>query len=68
MQVVIVDDSFSMTANVTKGVTRWDLACDTLQILSELAADYDDDGVDILFLNSAHSIKVAEFYLAQDFA
>ena len=58
MQVVIVDDSYSMTEKVAGDVTRWDLACDTLQILAELAADYDDDGVDVFFLNSKHALKV----------
>ncbi len=57
-QVVIVDDSYSMTERVTAHCSRWDLACDTLQILAELAADYDDDGVDVFFLNSRHSLKV----------
>ena len=53
-----MDDSFSMTEKVAGDVTRWDLACDTLQILAELAADYDDDGVDVFFLNSKHALKV----------
>jgi hypothetical protein len=47
-----------MTERVTAQCSRWDLACDTLQILAELAADYDDDGVDVFFLNSKHSLKV----------
>jgi hypothetical protein len=57
-QVVIVDDSFSMTNRLFGQCSRWDLACDTLQILAELAADHDDDGVDVFFLNSKHALKV----------
>ena len=56
-QVVIVDDSFSMTSRLFGQCSRWDLACDTLQILAELAADHDDDGVDVFFLNSKHALK-----------
>ncbi len=53
-----MDDSFSMTQRVVGDCSRWDLACDTLQILAELASDYDDDGVDVFFLNSTHALKV----------
>lgn len=53
-----MDDSFSMTTRVVGEFSRWDLACDTLQILAELASDYDDDGVDVFFLNSKHALKV----------
>ena len=58
LQVVIVDDSYSMTYKAIGECSRWELACDTLQILAELASDYDDDGVDVFFLNSKHALKV----------
>jgi hypothetical protein len=46
-----------MTSHLFGQCSRWDLACDTLQILAELAADHDDDGVDVFFLNSKHALK-----------
>ena len=58
--VFIADDSGSMTmSSVPKGSrvlgkdepTRWDELCGTLQMAVELAACFDDDGVDIFFLN-----------------
>ena len=47
-----------MTYKAIGECSRWELACDTLQILAELASDYDDDGVDVFFLNSKHALKV----------
>ncbi|KAJ6469056.1 hypothetical protein C8R47DRAFT_1055686 [Mycena vitilis] len=51
--VVLVDDSGSMTlAGSNKSKTRWSEASDALEKLAVIAADYDEDGIDIYFLNS----------------
>ncbi|KAJ7631882.1 hypothetical protein DFH06DRAFT_1223147 [Mycena polygramma] len=51
--VVLMDDSGSMTlAGSNKSKTRWSEACDALEKLADIAAEYDTDGIDIYFLNS----------------
>ncbi|KAE8225452.1 hypothetical protein CF319_g1809 [Tilletia indica] len=54
--VFIVDDSSSMHVNEqpdgSMGPSRWDEARDALAGVVELARHYDEDGVDIVFLNS----------------
>ncbi|TFK61517.1 hypothetical protein BDN72DRAFT_828200 [Pluteus cervinus] len=47
--VIIVDDSDSMYGN------RWVKAGEALQDLARVASQYDEDGLDILFLNSLES-------------
>ncbi|KAK6987960.1 hypothetical protein R3P38DRAFT_2661192 [Favolaschia claudopus] len=54
--VILVDDSQSMThCGSTRGVSRWCEARQALQTLAEIAHKYDEDGIDIHFLNAKHS-------------
>ena len=51
--VFIVDDTGSMTQSITKdgsGPERWDVTVQALGHIAELAARYDEDGIDIRFL------------------
>lgn len=54
--IFIVDDSSSMNVNErpdgSMGQSRWEEARDALAGMVELAAKYDDDGVELHFLNS----------------
>jgi len=51
--VILMDDSGSMTLPGSKrGVTRWFEAGQALEALAEAAQKYDNDGIDIYFLNS----------------
>ncbi|KAK7055362.1 hypothetical protein R3P38DRAFT_2846632 [Favolaschia claudopus] len=53
--VILVDDSGSMSESGSKrGVTRWFEAGQALQALAEVAQRYDEDGIDIHFLNNKH--------------
>ncbi|PWN92804.1 hypothetical protein FA10DRAFT_263558 [Acaromyces ingoldii] len=58
--IFIVDDSSSMNVNErpdgSMGQSRWEEARDALAGMVELAAKYDDDGLDIHFLNSEKSL------------
>jgi len=56
--VFIVDDSGSMhLADGDVGPSRWEEARDALAGVVELARHYDDDGVDIYFLNSEERLQ-----------
>ncbi|KAK0527861.1 hypothetical protein OC834_004268 [Tilletia horrida] len=59
--VFIVDDSSSMNVNELPGggigPSRWEEARDALSGVVELARHYDEDGVDIFFLNSDASLQ-----------
>ena len=54
--IFIVDDSSSMLVNEqpdgTIGPSRWLEACSALASVTKVAAQYDDDGIDIHFINS----------------
>jgi hypothetical protein len=57
----LVDDSISMTGS------RWNEARDALAGLVKTALKYDEDGVEIFFLNavdSGQTVKVGSFYQA----
>nr|KIR46827.1 hypothetical protein I312_03718 [Cryptococcus bacillisporus CA1280] len=45
--VFLVDDSSSMTKD-----RRWDQACQAIMEVADLASRYDDDGIDVYFLNN----------------
>ncbi|KIR29410.1 hypothetical protein I307_01314 [Cryptococcus deuterogattii 99/473] len=45
--VFLVDDSSSMTKD-----QRWDQACQAIMEVADLASRYDDDGIDVYFLNN----------------
>ncbi|KAF8172794.1 hypothetical protein K438DRAFT_1981281 [Mycena galopus ATCC 62051] len=54
--VILVDDSFSMNWPGSKrGLSRWDEARKALEPLAEAAQKYDQDGIDIHFLNDPRS-------------
>ncbi|KAF8172801.1 hypothetical protein K438DRAFT_2023665 [Mycena galopus ATCC 62051] len=54
--VILVDDSFSMNWPGSKrGLSRWDEARKALEPLAEVAGKYDQDGIDIHFLNDPRS-------------
>ncbi|KAK0540542.1 hypothetical protein OC835_000628 [Tilletia horrida] len=59
--IFIVDDSSSMNVNELPGggigPSRWEEARDALSGVVELARHYDEDGVDIFFLNSDASLQ-----------
>ncbi|KAJ6515334.1 hypothetical protein C8R45DRAFT_956132 [Mycena sanguinolenta] len=59
--LILMDDSGSMTLpGSKKGKRRWDEAGEALETLAEIAQQYDNDGIDIYFLNSkteARNIK-----------
>ncbi|CAD6932132.1 unnamed protein product [Tilletia controversa] len=59
--VFVVDDSSSMHVNEqpdgSMGPSRWDEARDALAGVVELARHYDEDGVDIVFLNSEATLE-----------
>ncbi|KAF7335335.1 hypothetical protein MSAN_02344300 [Mycena sanguinolenta] len=59
--VILMDDSGSMTLpGSKKGKRRWDEAGEALETLAEIAQQYDNDGIDICFLNNkteARNIK-----------
>lgn len=53
--IFIVDDSASMQVNEmpdgSMGKSRWEEARDAVSGVVELASKYDEDGVDVFFLN-----------------
>jgi hypothetical protein len=59
--IFVVDDSSSMNVNErpdgSMGQSRWEEARDALAGMVEIAARYDDDGVEVHFLNSERSLS-----------
>lgn len=59
--IFIIDDSGSMQVNERPdgsiGPSRWEEARDAVCGVVELASNYDDDGVDVYFLNSEKSLE-----------
>lgn len=59
--IFVVDDSSSMNVNErpdgSMGQSRWEEARDALAGMVEIAAKYDDDGVEVHFLNSDRSLS-----------
>ena len=49
--VFLVDDSGSMSSEVSKGKTRWDELKETFRLICDIAGHFDSDGFDIRFLN-----------------
>lgn len=68
--VFICDDSGSMRALVQGGKTRWDELRDTVSRVVDVAACFDDDGIDVYFLNRGpvqgvrHSSQLHQAFIA----
>ena len=70
--VLVLDDSSAMAARLhpsaasTSALTRWDELRATVQLLVDLAATVDKDGVDLFFLNRPPAMRVAHASAVED--
>ena len=57
--LTILDDSGSMDLDgISRNVSRWIEALEAIDMVLRLATQYDDDGVDVFFLNSEHEFNI----------
>ena len=56
--VLLLDDSGSMNTPVSSNITRWDELKSVVNIVVEIATLYDDNGIDIYFLNREPSKNI----------
>jgi len=56
--VFLCDDSGSMQHRTKAGITRWDEMKETVRVVVDVAKCFDDDGVDVYFLNRAPAKSV----------
>lgn len=59
--VFVIDDSTSMNIDdQNDGLTRWKQALEALQMVVPMATKYDDDGVDVCFINNPQALNVSK--------
>jgi hypothetical protein len=64
--VIIADDSSSMNQSAGRGKTRWEELCESISKVVQLGSIFDDDGIDLFFLNREGKTNVTSYDIVHE--